>query len=632
MAVRRFAQQCSKLMRLTGDVGREAGVVRVQSRGQQVLERGRGWLMFIIACYAMLFSAIALRVVMVTIPEQGGVAALLERASHVASRSGAASGIDLMTLVAGGQGLQAMLSADADKEEENWKNSLVLPRADIVDRNGVVLATSLEAASLYATMKEIREPEQVADLVTQVLTDVNKNTLIKQMKSGRKFVWVKRNLTPQQQYEVNRLGIPGLYFQQEYVRVYPQGNLLSHILGFVGQDNNGLAGVEKFFDKKLRDTSSHEPLKLAVDVRMQYMMYDQLYKAVEEFQAIGATGVIMHVGTGEITSMVNLPDFDPNHPAPDKSLKRFNRASLGTYEMGSTFKAFTTALALDSGTVDMHGGYDATNPIRIANFVIKDSHPKRRWLSVPEIFAYSSNIGTVRMIMDVGMEKQQTFLKKLGLFEPVHVELPERARPQIPNPWKEISMMTVAYGHGIAVTPLHLVQGMAAIIGDGHFRHITLLKDGNKGQLEGEPVVKMSTVHNIRRLMRMVVQYGTGKKADAAGYRVGGKTGTAEKPSANGRYNDKAMISSFISAFPMDNPQYIVLVTLDEPKGNKSTYNFATGGWVAAPVVEKIISQMGPMLGMSPIFEVPEDEMDNFWQHQQDASAEGAGRIHAVRY
>jgi cell division protein FtsI (penicillin-binding protein 3) len=632
MAVRRLALQCSALVRRSVEAGREASVVKVQSRSQQVLERGRSWVMFIIACYVICFAIISARVAMVSVPENGGVVALFERAGHVVSRSGASKNIDLMTLVTG-DGLQEMLSANAQSEEEKWKNSLVLPRADIVDRNGVVLATSLEAASLFATMKEIREPEQVADLVTQVLPDVSKALLIKQMKSGRKFVWVKRNLTPQQQYEVNRLGIPGLYFQKEYVRVYPQGNLLSHILGFVGTDNNGLAGVEKFFDKKLRDTSSHEPLKLAVDVRMQYMMYDQLYKAVEDFQAIGATGIIMDIKSGEVTSMVNLPDFDPNHPAPDKSLKRFNRASLGTYEMGSTFKAFTTALALDVGTVDMHGGYDATNPIRVANFVIKDSHPKRRWLSVPEIFAYSSNIGTVRMIMDVGMQKQQEFLKKLGLFEPVQIELPERARPQIPHPWKEISMMTVSYGHGIAVTPLHLVQALATILGDGHFRPITLVKDGNKGKVEGvEPIVKMSTVQNIRRLMRMVVQYGTGKKADAEGYRVGGKTGTAEKPGANGRYNEKAMISSFIGAFPMDNPQYIVFVTLDEPKGNKSTYNFATGGWVAAPVVEKIVSQMGPMLGMTPIFEMPEDEMDNFWQHQQDASVGGEGRVRTVRY
>lgn len=632
MAVKRFAQQCSALMRMKADAGKTVSTVRAQSRSQQVIDRGRNWVVCIITCYVILFSVISVRVLVVSVPENGGVLALFDRAKKVAARSGAADNIDLVTLVTG-NGLQEALSANAMTEEEKWQKSLVLPRADIVDRNGVVLATSLEAASLFATMKEIREPDQVMDLVSQVLPDIKKADILKQMKSGRKFVWIKRNLTPQQQYDVNRLGIPGLYFQKEYVRVYPQGNLLSHVLGFVGTDNNGLAGIEKYFDARLRDTKSREPLKLAVDVRMQYLMYDQLLASMTEFQAIGANGIIVHIPTGEVTSMVNLPDFDPNHPAPDTSVRRFNRASLGTYEMGSVFKAFTTALALDAGTVDLHGGYDATNPIRVANFTIKDSHPKRRWLSVPEIFAYSSNIGTVKMIMDVGMEKQQAFLKKLGLFEPTKVELPERAKPQLPNPWREISMMTVSYGHGISVTPFHLMQGMAAILGDGHFRPVTLVKDGNKNMKLGEPVIKMSTVQHIRRLMRMVVQYGTGKKADAVGYRVGGKTGTAEKPSANGRYDEKLMISSFIGAFPMDNPQYLILVSLDEPKGNKSTYNFATGGWVAAPVVEKIVSQMGPMLGMVPVYEVPSDEMDELMQHQQDARADiNSGQVHAVRF
>lgn len=607
---------------------RDRKVVHVQRTSQQVLERSRFWLMVLMSGFVLCFLAVCVRVVDVSIPEQGGVKQLFARALQPIGKAGYAD-VGFVKLVTG-NGLQEALAAN--QEENNWKNSVVLPRADIVDRNGVVLATSLEAASLYATTKELREPRDVAELLAQVLPDVNQKALAAQFISGKPFVWVKRNLTPKQQYEVNKLGIPGLYFQKEYVRVYPQGNLLSHVMGFVGMDNNGLAGIEKFFDKSLRDANSHQPLKLAIDVRIQNLMYDQLATAVQEFQAIGATGVIANAKTGEVVSLVNLPDFDPNRPTPDKSVTRFNRASLGAYEMGSTFKTFTTAMALDSGTVDMHGGYDATHPIRVARFTIKDSHPKNRWLSVPEIYAYSSNIGTVRMAMDVGMERQQEYLRKLGFMDPLEIELPERARPLVPNPWREISMMTVSFGHGMSVSPLHLIQGMVTAVGDGTKKHLTLVKDGNKDRKVTQAVFKPETVQNVRRLMRMVVQYGTGRKAEALGYRVGGKTGTAEKASA-GRYNEKAMLSSFVAAFPMDNPQYVVLVMLDEPKGNASTYNFATGGMVAAPVVSRVIGQMAPMLGLSPVYEMPTDAMDAFWQGQQDAPRiTGGNKVHAARY
>lgn len=602
-------------------------VLHVQRTGQQMLERGRVFLVLLLSGFLVCFLIICVRIVDVSIPETGGIQQLFASALQPLGSKGYEK-IGIMKLVTG-DGLQEAL---ASQEEDDWKSSVVLPRSDIVDRNGVVLATSLEAASLFATTKELREPNEVAELLAHVLPDVNAKTLSAMFTSGRRFVWVKRNLTPKQQYEVNKLGIPGLYFQKEYVRVYPQGNLLSHVIGFVGLDNNGLAGIEKYFDKQLRNTEVKEPLKLAIDVRLQNLMYDQLSVAVEEFQAIGATGVIANVKTGEVVSMVNLPDFDLNRPAPDKSLSRFNRASLGAYEMGSTFKTFTTAMALDSGTVDMKGGYDASHPIRVARFTIKDSHPKNRWLSVPEIYAYSSNIGTVRMAMDVGIERQQDYLRKLGMLDPVKIELPERAHPLVPNPWREINMMTVSFGHGMSVSPLHLIQGIATVIGDGTFKHLTLLDVGNKNTKSGERVFKNETVNNIRRLMRTVVQYGTGRKAEAAGYRVGGKTGTAEK-SVGGRYNEKAMLSSFVGAFPMDDPKYIVLVMLDEPKGNASTYNFATGGMVAAPIVSRIVKQMGPMLGMQPIFEMPVDEMDDFWQGQHaSVPATGGAKLHVARY
>ena len=322
----------------------------------------------------------------------------------------------------------------------------------------------------------------------------------------------------------------------------------------------------------------------------------------------------MDVRNGEIIAMNNLPDFDPHEPGKSKDEARFNRATLGVYEMGSTFKTFTMAVALESGVANMQTSYDASKPIRVARFTISDAHPENRWLTVPEIFALSSNIGTVKMILDVGTTRQQEFLKKLGMFEPIAIELPERAAPLMPNPWREINTMTISYGHGIAVTPLHLVRAMASIAGSGQLLPVTLVKDGNAKRAPGAQVLSPTNVTNIRKLLRMVVEQGTGKKANAEGYRVGGKTGTAEKQ-GNGGYHKDQKLASFMGVFPADDPRYAVLVMVDEPKGNKSTYGFATGGWVSAPVVGNVINRIGPMLGVRPIFELPgEDEKKKEWR------------------
>lgn len=321
----------------------------------------------------------------------------------------------------------------------------------------------------------------------------------------------------------------------------------------------------------------------------------------------------MDIKSGEILSMVSLPDFDPHKPAKATDAQKFNRATLGAYEMGSTFKSFTMAMGLDYGVATMKSGYDATNPLKIATFTINDAHGKKRWLSVPEIYAYSSNIGTAKMALDVGTKRQKEFLGKMGMFKPIDIELPEKASPQFPEDWKEINTVTISYGHGISVTPLHLVRGIASLVGGGTLEKLTLLKDGNKNKAKGERVVSEQTSENVRRLMRLVVDHGTGGKADIAGYRVAGKTGTAEKVQAGGKYNPDAKIASFIATFPVDEPKYIVLVMIDEPKGNKSTYGFATGGMISAPVVGKIIARMGPMLGIKPRYDVPKDDAEKFW-------------------
>jgi len=481
----------------------------------------------------------------------------------------------------------------------------IYPRAEITDRNGVILATTLRTASLYANPKVMREPVEVAEMLKKVLPDIDEKQTAKRLSSERSFVWVKRHLTPKQQKLVNDLGVPGLEFEPEYKRVYPQANLMAHVLGYVDVDSKGMAGIERGFEEFLRDEDGDgEPLRLSVDMRVQAILREELQASIEEFSAIGGTGVIMDIRSGEIVAMTSLPDFDPHEPGRAKADARFNRATMGVFEMGSTFKTFTMAAALDAGTASMDSSYDATKPIRVARFTINDSHPENRWLSVPEIFAYSSNIGTVKMALDLGTDRQREFMRKLGMLEEVKMEIPESAAPLLPNPWREINTMTISYGHGIAVTPLHLVRAIASIAGSGKLLPVTFVKDA--GKPSGEQVLDEKNVINIRKLLRLVVEHGTGGKADAAGYRVGGKTGTAEKLGAGGGYKADSKMASFVGVFPVNDPRYAILVMVDEPHGTKKTWGYATGGWVSAPVVGRVVERIGPMLGIRPIYEVQE--------------------------
>jgi len=482
---------------------------------------------------------------------------------------------------------------------------LIVQRADITDRNGVLLATSLPTASLYADARRILDPAAAAAKLARVLPDLDVADLREKFESGKSFIWIRRDLTPSEHYEVNRLGIPGLDFQREERRVYPQGQIASHILGFTDIDGQGIAGIERTLDAALRE--NNETVRLSIDMRLQHLVREELRRAMAEFRAGGATGIILDATNGEVLALESLPDFDPNAPGASAPEARFNRATLGVYEMGSTFKILNTAMALDAGVATIHAGYDATNPIRIARFTIRDDHPKARWLSVPEIFMYSSNIGSVKMALDAGTKTQQVFLKKLGFLDPLPIELPEAGTPMVPSPWREINTMTIAFGHGIAVTPLHVASGVASVVNGGTYFVPTLFR--RDGAASGTRVVSAKTSTTMRKLMRLAIEQGTGKQANVPGYLTGGKTGTAEKASGSG-YRRKALISSFVGAFPMTDPKYVVLVMLDEPKGNKSTYGFATGGWTAAPTMARIVGRMAPMLGMPPIDEMAPDVRD----------------------
>jgi len=473
----------------------------------------------------------------------------------------------------------------------------VAQRADIVDRNGTVIATSLATASMFANPRRVLNPGEAARQIASVLPDTDANKLAQRLTQDRGFTWLRRNLTPRQQWAVLKLGIPGIDFQREERRVYPNGALMAHVLGYAKLDNRGLAGVEQYFDEQLRGRD--KPLQLSIDSRVQHIVHNALADTMKRHKAIGAAGIVLDIHTGELLAMVSLPDFDPNK-VDGVEPSHFNRATLGVYELGSTFKIFTTAMALDSGVVSMFGGYDATEPIKVSRFTIRDYHAKRRWLSVPEIFVYSSNIGSAKMALDVGATTQQAYLRRLGLLNPSPVELTEVGNPESPAVWRPVNTMTISYGHGIAVSPLQLTSAVAAVLNDGIYRRPTLLKYA-PGDVpdDGRRVISTRTSRQMRKLLGMVVEDGTGRKAAVKGYRVGGKTGTAEKQTA-GRYKRKALISSFVGAFPMDAPRYVVLALFDEPHGTKETHGYATGGWVAAPAVRQIIARMAPALGMRP--------------------------------
>ncbi len=477
-------------------------------------------------------------------------------------------------------------------------------RADIADRNGHVLATTLPTVSLSANPRQVRSPEATAKQLVRILPELSQAQVLAKLKSGRKFVWLKPNLTPTQQYDVNRLGIPGLEFRRAEQRFYPHGSLLSHSVGFTGLDNNGLAGIERAFDESLSGTDQR--LELSLDLRLQHLLAEELGAAVKGFRAIGAAGLILDADSGEILAMASLPTFDPAQPATAGDDARFNRATLGVYEMGSVFKIFTTAMALDAGVVSLDDGYDVSDPIRISRFTIRDYKPKKKWLSIPEIFILSSNIGTVHMAMQGGTDLQQEYLRRLGILRAPSLELSEIGHPLVPSPWSEVNTMTISYGHGLAVSPVQVATAVAAVVNGGIYRPATLIKQSAAQRPAGKRVISAATSQKMRQLMRLVVTDGTGRKADAEGYLVGGKTGTADKAVGRG-YARNARISSFVGAFPMNNPRYVVFVMLDDPKGNKSTHGFATGGWTAAPVVGRVVERMGPLVGVQPADTALED-------------------------
>jgi cell division protein FtsI (penicillin-binding protein 3) len=480
--------------------------------------------------------------------------------------------------------------------------------ADIVDRNGNVLAATLDSPSLYANPKQIVDAGDATRKLVKVFPNLGAAEVYAKLTSGKSFVWIKRHLTPTEQYSVNQLGIPGLEFEREERRVYPDAALTSHVVGYTGIDNAGFAGVERGLDGVLKER--REPLQLSLDLRLQYILHEELQRVIDDFTAKGGAGLIMDVNSGEILAMASLPDFDPNHPAapdpehPAISLadRMFDRITLGVYELGSIFKIFTVAMALDAGTSTISSTYDASHPIRIGRFTISDYHGKHRVLSVPEILMYSSNIGAARMAVAAGAERQRQFLARLGLLKTPKIEISEVAAPHYPAKWREVNVMTIAFGHGISVTPLSFATAASALVNGGILRQPTLVKLPTGYAPQGQQVISAKTSDQMRRLMRLVVEHGTGTMAAAPGYVVGGKTGTADKVSGR-HYAERKLLSSFVGVFPINDPKYLVLTMVDEPHPNKQSHGYATAGWTVAPANSRIIERIAPLLGVQPVDE-----------------------------
>lgn len=477
-------------------------------------------------------------------------------------------------------------------------------RADIVDRNGEVLATSLRTYSLYAHPKLIRSRKAAAARLAKILPDVDRREILKKLEEDSPFVWLHRHLTPAQYQRVNALGIAGLDVRPDERRVYPQGRLAAHVLGYTDVDSRGVAGIEKHFDKQLRMGS--EPVTLSIDLRLQHILRDEIATAVERYDAKAGASVVLDVHTGEVLGMVAVPDFDPNDPTAAPKNARFNQATKGVYELGSVFKVLTAALALETGTVTLNDRIDIRAPIRIARYTIRDYHPMNRIATVDEVIVYSSNIGAAKMAVAFGGDIQRLFLDRLGLLRPAHIELPEVGAPLYPEHWRKINTMTIGFGHGIAISPLQFTAAVAATVNGGRLFPPTLVKRKAGETPEGARVLSAATSARIRYLMRQVVLRGTGRRAAVPGYLVGGKTGTADKYAGD----RKGVISSFVGAFPINNPRYVVLVMIDKPKGNKETGFKGTGGLVAAPTFARIVERIAPVLKVLP---VNEPEYDRSW-------------------
>jgi cell division protein FtsI (penicillin-binding protein 3) len=489
------------------------------------------------------------------------------------------------------------------------------PRPDILDRNGEILATDLQAVSVFAEPNKLVDKDEAVELITSVLPDLDAKALREKFSKRKGFVWVKRDITQAQRDEIYHLGLPGVGFLDEKRRIYPNGVAAAHILGAVNTDNIGIAGIEKYIDAHgldaLREAGlpmtaeSLKPVQLSLDLHAQHALRDELQKGMERYKAKAAGAAIMDVRTGEVIAMVSLPDFDPNKPAEALDPNNINRMTVGVFEMGSTYKALTTAMALDAGKITLNSSFDTRSNLRYGKFTIHDYHATGRVLTVPEIFLHSSNIGTAKEALTVGVEGHKAFLKKAGQLDRMRTEL-ESAEPLYPKHWGELNTVTIAFGQGIAVAPLQAAMAVCALVNGGHLETPTFLRRGEAEALaQSSQLVKPETSEEMRYILRLNAEKGTGRPADVPGYFVGAKTGTAQKV-IHGRYSNTKNFTTFTAILPADKPKYLFLVVYDEPQGTAETHGFATAAWNAGAVTGRVIDRIAPILGIPPRFDQPQ--------------------------
>jgi cell division protein FtsI (penicillin-binding protein 3) len=515
--------------------------------------------------------------------------------------------------VIAGRLIQLASTSDGHGARKSGGDIVATARPDILDRNGEVLATDVRTPSLFGEPRRLIDVDEAVELLTATVPDLNAGETRERLSSKKGFVWLKREITKDQRQQIHRLGLPGIGFMAENKRVYPNTSTVSHVIGHVNIDNQGIAGIEKWLDKNgLADLHSlgfatdrqQKPVQLSVDLRVQHALRTELLAARQKYKAKAAAGLITDVRTGEIISMVSVPDYDPNDPKEALDKERINRLTTGVYEMGSTFKALTIAMALDSGKVTLGSSFDARQSLRYGKFQINDFHAQRRILTVPEIFTYSSNIGTARMALSLGVEHHRAFLKKMGQLDRLRTEIPESAEPLVPKRWAELNTVTIAFGHGLSVAPLQAVMGISALMNGGKLIPPTFLKrTEEEANALAKQVVKPATSDRMRYLMRLNAEKGSATRADVPGYYVGGKTGTSEKV-VNGRYSKTKLLNSFTAVLPADKPRYLVLIMLDEPQPLPETKGYATSGWNAAPVAGLVIGRVAPLLGIEPRFDL----------------------------
>ncbi len=497
----------------------------------------------------------------------------------------------------------AMLAILAGPADAATRAATLAGRGDIVDRHGAPLARTIDAWTIAVhPRKLIGDPMDIASRLAALMPDRGDQAwFYGQLTKDVSFTYLQRRASPQLVEQVNAIGEPALVFARETQRLYPQSTMAAHALGFLSTDGRGMSGMERVLDARLTNpATAGQPVALSIDTRVQAAMESELGRAMTAYQARAAAGLMLDVDTGEVISMVSLPVFNPNRVGMAGTEELRNITTQSVYELGSTFKVITAAIALETGVVrDLGRRFDATAPLQVGRFKIKDDHAQKRWLNVPETLVHSSNIATARIADEIGAGRMQAMFRRLGFDTKPDVELREKGRPLWPTYWARTTTMTTAYGHGIAVTPLHLASAYAAMINGGVWRPSTLLKIAPGKAPEGRRVISAETSRRMRQLMRLIVQEGTGRKGEAPGYRVGGKTGTAEVAQGGG-YAKNANVSTFAAAFPMDAPRYVVIAMLDSPKRVEANQFQTTAAYTAAPVVSRVISRTGAMLGVMP--------------------------------